>query len=254
MINALFIALIFIASFTYGESNQPPLKSDDPVAMENFNQIYNTVDSYRITTDGETVCIGDPVLCVDYGNGGITVKNLTNGTTIFEVNNNGSLTVKESGGSTAFNIDSSGNITHPLRSMFSSTNSSDQLNVTGDGTAYTIQFNSEIEDRGGDFSSNTFTAPEDGEYLLILKARLSGVTSSHNTISFRIETSISNYTDYIDDVDAGEGSFYTMNVTAIADMDANDTATAVVVAFGSTKVIDIASGRGGVQFAGYKLP
>lgn len=72
-------------------------------------------------------------------------------------------------GNTLWALTSSGNRTMPLQSAFYAYNSADQQNVTGNGTNYLVQFNSEIYDQNSDFNTSTyiFTAPVAGRYLFI---------------------------------------------------------------------------------------
>ena len=87
-----------------------------------------------------------------------------------------------------------------------------------------IPFGTEIFDLGGNFASNTFTAPVTGKYLLGFEMRLDNIDASTTSYSFYLVTSNRTYT-YIFDPDAGNDRlYYTPSHSILADMDANDTA------------------------------
>ena len=123
--------------------------------------------------------------------------------------------------------------------VFSASKNSSSNNVSGDGTLYTVTFDNEISDPGGNFSSPTFTASQGGQYLLISTLRLSGVTASHTSLNVNFTTSNRDYkrnsqnsiNDFADEP--------TLLYTQIVDMDKNDTAQVQFESSGSTKVIDV---------------
>ncbi len=63
-------------------------------------------------------------------------------------------------------ITSDGAVTKPSNPAFLARNSVTDSNVTGNGTEVTIDFDTEVFDQGGDFASDTFTAPVTGRYQL----------------------------------------------------------------------------------------
>src|ERR1044071_6558351 len=90
---------------------------------------------------------------------------------------------------------SAGEIIQPLQPSFLVTNSSGPLNVTGDGTTYTVPWPNEITDQNGDFSSDTFTAPVTGQYLLSVCVSVQDVTAAHTGRNLKIITSNRQYTN-----------------------------------------------------------
>lgn len=52
-------------------------------------------------------------------------------------------------------------------------------NQTGDGTSYTVPFNTELYDPDGVFASNTFTAPVTGKYAFQIGISMTGLSASH---------------------------------------------------------------------------
>jgi len=70
-------------------------------------------------------------------------------------------------------IESTGEITYPLQPAFFSYLAADKSNVTGNGTVYTIPFDTESFDRNSDFNTGTgvFVAPVTGIYHLSASVR-----------------------------------------------------------------------------------
>ena len=169
---------------------------------------------------------------------------------------NDSLTIGKGstlGTTTSVVIDANGIITTPLQPAFSVGSASDQDNATGNGTAVTVLYGTEIFDRNGDFASSAFTAPVTGAYFLNASVTLHDHTSSNTTGRMNITTSNRAYLYEFDPAEnisgAGVGSF---SVTAIADMDAGDTATIAMQIFDAgSAVIDLQTS--GTWFQGYLL-
>lgn len=144
-----------------------------------------------------------------------------------------------SGGSTVMTMTTAGEILQPLQPSFLALNASLRSDVTGDGTVYTIPYNTEIFDQGSDYDNATFTftAPVTGRYFLSATALLAGITTSHTIKQLRIVTSNRTYTHYLDD---GVAHNYREFVLAtMVDMDANDTATVTATVSGSGKTVDV---------------
>jgi hypothetical protein len=129
-------------------------------------------------------------------------------------------------------------VTRPSQPCFLAVMNSDVLDVTGDGTHYTIVFGNEVFDQGGDFSSTTFTAPVTGKYLLTASAMFYHITAAVTDLQLKIVTSNQPHRNYRT---AGGiiRDFLSMNVSVLADMDAGDTAFVQATAFGTTKTIDL---------------
>lgn len=129
-------------------------------------------------------------------------------------------------------------ITKPNAPAFLAYNSASDTNQTGDGTAATVQFDTEIYDLGGDFASNTFTAPVTGKYhlcgTLLVTSMLAGHTSGYVNVvtsnrSYRVvQANPQACKDAVSDI-------WCVNFSIDADMDAADTATVTVTISGSTK-------------------
>jgi hypothetical protein len=135
-------------------------------------------------------------------------------------------------------IDNAGNVTKPTNVYFSLSMTTGPTNVTGDGTAYTVVWDTELYDIGSNCSGGVFTAPVTGKYLLTTSVQLSG-WSDQTYFTPSIFTSNRTYFGYHAGDVAEGGTNQSHPVTVIADMDAGDTATSRVSVGGGSKVIDI---------------
>lgn len=137
-------------------------------------------------------------------------------------------------------VATTGEINFPLQSAFLALNSASDLNVTGDGTAATVNFDSEVFDQNSDFASDTFTAPMTGRYHLSTQVTLSGILSTHTVAACEIVTS---NRAYLLDFDAAKifdnNTTTAVVMTVLGDMDAADTATVRLTVYNGTKVVDI---------------
>lgn len=139
-----------------------------------------------------------------------------------------------------------GEVTKPLQPAFLAINSSTDSGVLGTAT---LEFDTEVFDQNADYnnSTDTFTAPITGRYLLSGVVRYSSMTQYANSL-FKLRTS---NRDYYWDVHqyATQG---TMNISVVADMDAADTAYVEVTTAGSptSGTVNITSGS---EFSGCLL-
>ena len=153
------------------------------------------------------------------------------------------------GANTVITLGAAGEVTQPLQPSFYATNgSTGQADVTGDNTTVTVAFGTEVIDRGGDFASNTFTAPVTGLYFLSASVRLQLITTSHTNRTLTISTS--NRSCSIVLIRTLADTILTRTIAVIVDMDANDTATVTVNVEGSTKTVDIFGGGDNTFFSG----
>jgi len=158
------------------------------------------------------------------------------------------------GTNTSFKIDTTGAITKPLQPSFLVTAPVNTANVTGDGTAFTVEFDAEIYDQNADFNTGTFTftAPVAGRYLFSATVLTQGsVAATHSSGQIQLVTSNRTYQGTrFDQVDLGGSGFDTWQVTAVADMDASDTAHVTITVAGGTKVVELFDGAVNNFFSG----
>ena len=134
-----------------------------------------------------------------------------------------------------------GAVTMPQQPSFRATPTSEQQNLAVD-TQVTILFGTEVIDTNANFASSTFTAPVTGTYALNVNLYLQNLDSGASSYQASIHTSNDTYNFFvilpprIFDADSG---FHAMSGTAIADMDANDTAIVRLFQEGGTQQTDI---------------
>ena len=80
------------------------------------------------------------------------------------------------GTNNVMSVATSGEINYPLQPAFEAYLTNTVTNATGDGTNYTIIFDTEVFDQGGDFNlaASTFTAPVTGRYQINLGVKAQG--------------------------------------------------------------------------------
>ena len=130
--------------------------------------------------------------------------------------------ISSSSSSTAINIDSSGHVTMPLQTAFL-THLDNTQDVNSTNTTE-INFNTEIFDLNADYNTSTkrFTAPVTGKYMLHAMARV--VNADSNSGGHYVQTQIvtSNRTYTV--ITGINLTYWNINNSVLADMDANDTA------------------------------
>lgn len=137
----------------------------------------------------------------------------------------------------ALRIDSAQRITQPLQPAFSASLSADVVNATGDGTAYTIAFDTEQYDRGSNFAANTFTAPIAGiyrfNYTISVDDLLVGHTKMEVTVGGRMVERCNPFAI------ADSDGFCLMSGSVDLSLAASATVTMVVTISGSTKTVTV---------------
>ena len=151
--------------------------------------------------------------------------------------------------STAFLVDSTtGAVTKPLQPAFRVESNATQSNIDNNTL---ILFGVETYDVGSNFASDhTFTAPVTGKYQLNAMVRMDNLDSSGTWVAMTIQTSNRNYTmlNSASTLDTDSG-YWTFTVTAVADLDANDTANVLFNKSGGSATGDAADGY--AQFSGF---
>jgi len=107
-------------------------------------------------------------------------------------------------------------------------------------TTTTVVFGTEIYDIGGNFASNTFTAPITGKYQLNMHWQLNAIDTAADLYQFQIVTSNKSYNLTIDpDGFDSDPAFFGITNSVLADMDASDTAIIKIHQTAGTAQTDI---------------
>jgi hypothetical protein len=203
----------------------------------------STGTTLELGTSGDTVNLGSGVTAGTGFGGDLSFGGDTFGANkVIGANDAYSFSL-ETNSNTALTIDSAGIITKPLQPAFLCYNSATDANATGDGTVVTIDYNTEVFDQNSDFASDTFTAPVTGKYFLQVQVGLQDTEDATNT-RYRMILVTSNRTYVLHEQrvmrqnDGGQ-DIVLLNGSAVADMDASDTAYVQAVVYGGSKVVDI---------------
>jgi hypothetical protein len=168
---------------------------------------------------------------------------------------------------TAVQIDTSGRINYPLQSAFSAfvSTTGNVLNITGDGTAFTIIFDTVSFDQASNYNSSTgiFTAPINGIYYFIGSVLISTIATGCNIGYLDIRTSgatsqifrLCKLNPFNAAVQTGGGApSEVLQGGVYIQLVKNDTVKVVITTAGSTKTTGlqgVASGNIATYFQGY---
>ena len=158
------------------------------------------------------------------------------------------------GTTTSMTFDENGQILKPLQCYFNVRKSTDQSNISAGGSDIDVAFGTEVFDTGDNFASDTFTAPVTGKYFLYTSLRLDNVDTGASYYNAKIITSNRDYR-WIEqfNTSGGDYNYFTVQVTAIADMDAGDTAKVQILQNGGTAQTDVREDSTRTYFSGYLL-
>jgi hypothetical protein len=141
----------------------------------------------------------------------------------------------------------SGEVTMPNQPSFYAQLTTHQSQILP-GDPIPLLMNVEVYDDADDYdtSTYTFTAPVTGKYQLFMFVRLDQVDAAADYVAIYITTSNRKYYTHMDPGVAGTTDFnkWGMNLSVIADMDANDTAFVEVRQSGGTQQMDVMGGEG----------
>ena len=154
-------------------------------------------------------------------------------------------------GEIALSVDTTGAITKPKQPAFSAHLSSTSSAFATDGSAVTVAFASERFDTNSDFASNTFTAPVTGKYLLGFHLRINNADSAATYYIPTLVTSNHSYRDIINPKFSSDPAYISMQLTVVADMDANDTAYVTIQQYGGSSQSQIDGGNDYTFFSGH---
>mgnify|MGYP003680141471 CR=1 FL=1 len=154
--------------------------------------------------------------------------------------------------STAISMDANGHVTKPLQPAFNASNITVTQSNIAINTNVTVVFGTERFDNNGDFSSNTFTAPVTGKYQLNTMIRFAALDTAASYYALFLSTSNRDYLQILDPNGFSQDlDYYTIPLSVLADMDANDTATVYIHQSAGTAQTDLDSGTGSCHFSGY---
>lgn len=144
-------------------------------------------------------------------------------------------------------IDGTGAVTKPNQPAFLVRPSGSITNVALN-TGQVVAFDTEVFDQNADFASNVFTAPVTGRYLLNYSLYVVSLDSAANFYESYLQTSNRIYYCTIDPDYGQDNTYFTFNLTVLADMDANDTADVKFYQSAGTQQTDIGASS---HFAGH---
>ncbi len=216
----------FLGDFTF---------TSDVDGVPEFLTVQHTVD----TADSDAALVaevagdsgGDPYQKSSVGTTRSYAQGIDNSDDdIFKLNTDASATVTPSSGTNLMNMTSDGEQTLPLQPAFLATLSATDVDVTGDGTTYTLGSGNVltlIYNRGGNITTGgVFTAPITGIYCFMWQIKFGTVTAGNTSVSTTLVTSNRSYSSNLSEAtDIFQGNnFLEMNGCTYADMDAGDTA------------------------------
>lgn len=144
--------------------------------------------------------------------------------------------------------------------IFSAYRSSYANNVTGDGTLYTIPFDTAVINLSSSYNTGTgvFTAPTTGNYLFSSTVNIEGLLSGHTEgiFSFNGSNYECRFARYNMGAMATSGIF-SASGSVIIPMTAGQTMSVFVYVVNSTKVVDVVGSAAPVfytNFSGYLIP
>jgi hypothetical protein len=138
-------------------------------------------------------------------------------------------------------VATSGEINYPLQPAFLTYLNADIGSVTGDGTLYTVVFDTEVFDQNGDLSGATFTAPVTGKYSLYAGVKMEAIGAANTQAYISLSTSNREYRDPQLNATACKtgANDFGVTISSLCDMDAADTAVVLAVAVGGTKTVGV---------------
>ena len=241
------------------------IESDGTVAISADSNAYAEIGRARVGYGGgysdyayfshvDSTAAGEYAL-LQYHDGKTFLNAATGEAIYFRINNVNGMTLDSSLDlNLDNNLDVAGTITVTTQPAFSAYGNADQALAAATWT--TIEFNVEDYDVGGDFNTttDTFTAPTTGKYMLSTQVRLSSVDSSSSQyVWIKIITSNRTYF-HLNGVRYRDGGAYsTPALSVVADMDASDTAYVQVLVNVGTSTTQGSGGAQYTAFQGYLL-
>jgi len=242
---------------SYGASGAETIVTDAGSAVA----VNNTIDilggsNINTTGAGATVTVNlDSALqsITSVGNTGNITLHSDSSVIVTSVNNS---TIINSG----LTVNKTGENVNTLQPAFLYHATGNTNNVTGNGTDYTIAYNTKILDNRNNFDGTTFTAPTTGLYMFELSVQLANCKSDVNFdtgyVSF-VSTSRT-YLPFIINpyFAATNGGALTINSSVIAYLTSGQTMRSVITVLNAAKVIGVVGSVAGevrTSFAGYLI-
>lgn len=160
------------------------------------------------------------------------------------------------GTNNVISVATTGEINYPLQPAFRATLSANALNVTGNGTAYTVAFNTAAYDQNSDYNTGTyiFTAPVTGIYHFDVTIFAFGVVAATAINCSFTDSSGTTLQDFFRLNGAGVAAVgnYIFSGGTNLKLTAADTVKVVLTASGeASDIIDVQGGSSNTSFSGY---
>ena len=153
-------------------------------------------------------------------------------------------------------IDKAGYVNKPLQPAFCAYNSATDQDVTGDGTTYTLIYDTELYDQNSDYNNGTgtFTAPIGGKFLFTITTTLLSVNGFGLTTMNLVTSDDTIRFNYVNVSSSTSSNAHAISGSTVVDMDSADTAIIQINVSGGTKTVDV-EGSGGTKslFSGTML-
>ena len=181
-------------------------------------------------------------------------RQITNTFKIASEEDDSGLTIQKWNGSayvTHIASSANGEVTKPQQPAFHVINGTDLANITTNNTENTVKFDTESFDVNADFNTTsfTFTAPVTGKYQFNVSLSVSQIDTAASQYLIRLVTSNRNYHLAIDP-EFSSDVLFPFSISALADMDASDTAKVTIAQNGGTAQTDVRADPGS-HFSGF---
>lgn len=154
---------------------------------------------------------------------------------------------------TNFNPNNTGRpLLQPKQPAFCANLSATVSNVTGDGTVYTILFDSVLKDQTSSYNNATgvFTAPVAGKYYFFATIHPGSSSPMNSMIVNLVATGITSQLCKINPVPLNVANTYTSSGGCLISMSASDTISCTIQISGGTKIASVLGSSSPVSFFG----